>query len=249
MAELRDGRPDRNVLITCPTTTEIGAYGSNTARVKIIQKINHDGEINRARYCPQNIDLIATRTTAGPTYVFDRTRHSLNPSSDGKCKPDIILSGQTGEGYGLSWNPLKQGHILAASEDTTVCHWDINTYKKGENTLSPVNTYRGHTAFVEDVAWHNHHEDVFASVGDDRYLLFWDTRDKPDSPKQRVLAHDGEVNAVSFSPANEFLLATASGDKTVALWDMRNTKSKLHSLEAHTDEVLQLAWSPFHETV
>lgn len=30
---------------------------------------------------------------------------------------------------------------------------------------------------------------------------------------------------------------------------MRNTKSKLHSLEAHTDEVLQLAWSPHHETV
>lgn len=228
---------------------EIGAYGSNTARVKIIQKINHDGEVNRARYCPQNIDLIATRTTSGPTYIFDRTRHSLNPSNDGKCKPDIILTGQTGEGYGLSWNPLKQGHILAASEDTTVCHWDINTYKKGENTLSPVNTYRGHSAFVEDVAWHNHHEDIFASVGDDKYLLFWDTRNKPDSPKQRVLAHDGEVNAVSFSPANEFLLATGSGDKTVALWDMRNTKSKLHSLEAHTDEVLQLAWSPFHETV
>lgn len=151
--------------------------------------------------------------------------------------------------YGLAWNPLKQGHILAASEDTTVCHWDINSYKKGDNTIQPVQTYRGHSAIVEDVAWHNYHESLFASVGDDRQLLLWDTRGKADEPKQRIEAHAGEVNSVVFSPSNEFILCTGSSDKTVALWDMRNMKTKLHSLEAHTDEVLQLAWSPFHPTV
>lgn len=153
--------------------------------------------------------------------------------------------------YGLSWNSVKQGHILAASEDTTVCHWDINAYKKGDNTLQPVNTYRGHSSIVEDVAWHHFHENLFASVGDDRQLLVWDTRSSTsDSPKiRRAEAHDGEINSVVFSPSNEFILCTGSSDKTVALWDLRNTKTKLHSLEAHTDEVLQLAWSPFHETV
>lgn len=25
--------------------------------------------------------------------------------------------------YGLAWNPVSKGHILAASEDMTVCHW------------------------------------------------------------------------------------------------------------------------------
>ncbi|CAO1620760.1 unnamed protein product [Jaminaea pallidilutea] len=230
---------------------EIGSYGSNAARVRIIQKINHDGEVNRARYCPQNIDLIATRTVMGPTYIFDRTKHSLNPTPDGKCKPDMVLTGQEQEGYGLAWSPLKQGHILAASEDTTVCHWDINTYKKGEVNISPLATYRGHSAVVEDVAWHNFHESLFGSVGDDRRLLLWDTREKAESgPKQRVDdAHEGEINSLVFSPSNEHIMCTGSSDKTVALWDLRNTKVKLHSLEAHTDEVLQLAWSPFHETV
>lgn len=37
--------------------------------------------------------------------------------------------------------------------------------------MDPLNVYRGHTAIVEDVAWHNLQEDVFASVGDDRMLL------------------------------------------------------------------------------
>lgn len=157
----------------------------------------------------------------------------------------------TSRRYGLSWNPLKQGHILAASEDTTVCHWDVNSYKKGERTIHPLQTYRGHTAFVEDVAWHHFHESLFGSVGDDRQFLIWDDRSAGQSgPKQRVAdAHAGEINALSFSPSNEYIACTASSDRTVGLWDLRNTRVKLHSLESHTDEVLQLSWSPFHETV
>ncbi|MCO5581058.1 hypothetical protein L7F22_034933 [Adiantum nelumboides] len=229
---------------------EIGTYGGFTPKVTIHQKINHDGEVNRARYCPQNPDLIATRTALGPTYIFDRTKHSLQPSPDGKCKPDIILAGQEKEGYGLSWNPLKQGHILASSDDETVCYWDISAYKKGETTMDPVTTFHGHSSVVEDVAWHNLKETLFASVGDDRSMLIWDTRDKGSSPKQRVEnAHASEINAVLFSPANEHIICTGSSDKTLGLWDLRNLKTKLHSLEAHTDEVLQLAWSPHNETI
>ena len=44
---------------------------------------------------------------------------------------------------------MKQGHILAASEDQTVCEWDVNQYKKSDNVLEPLKTYRGHTAVVE----------------------------------------------------------------------------------------------------
>ena len=91
---------------------EIGSYSSASARIQVTQRINHEGEVNRARYCPQNCDLIATRAVSGLTYVFDRTKHSNQPDSDGKCRPDIVLEGQTREGYGLSWNPIRQGHIL-----------------------------------------------------------------------------------------------------------------------------------------
>lgn len=44
-------------------------------------------------------------------------------------------------------------------------------YTKGTASLDPLNVYKGHTSIVEDVAWHNLNEDVFASVGDDRMLL------------------------------------------------------------------------------
>lgn len=49
---------------------EIGSYSSASARIQVTQRINHEGEVNRARYCPQNCDLIATRAVSGLTYVF-----------------------------------------------------------------------------------------------------------------------------------------------------------------------------------
>ena len=29
---------------------------------------------------------------------------------------------------------------------------------------------------MQDVAWHNHNEHIFGSVGDDKQLIIWDTR-------------------------------------------------------------------------
>ncbi|KAJ2514500.1 Histone acetyltransferase type B subunit 2, partial [Coemansia sp. RSA 2049] len=235
-----------------PETGELGGYGGAECKIKIVQRINHDGEINRARYMPQNPDIIATKTVVenGAVFIFDRTRHPSTPSSDGVCQADIKLVGHSREGYGMSWSTLKEGHLLSASEDTTVCLWDIRAVAKEQRSLQPLQVFRGHTAIVEDVAWHSMHADIFASVGDDRRLLLWDTRKDPGAqPAADVVAHDSEVNCVAFNPKSEFVFATGSGDTTVALWDMRNLKNKLHSLEAHKDEVLQLAWSPKHETV
>lgn len=82
------------------------------------------------------------------------------------------------------------------------------------------------------------------------HLISWDTRStSSDKPVHNIHAHLAEVNCVAFSPASEFILATGSGDRTVALWDLRNLKSKLHSFESHQDEILQLAWSPHNETI
>ncbi|KAK4048583.1 Histone acetyltransferase type B subunit 2 [Microbotryomycetes sp. JL221] len=231
---------------------EIGAHTDTGPRVQITQSINHTGEVNRARYMPQNPDLIATKTVMGEVYVFDRTKHASQPTND-QCKPDITLRGHTKEGYGLSWNPLESraGHLLSASEDTTVCHWDVNAYTKGESSIEPLTVYKGHTAIVEDVAWHCLQDSIFGSVGDDRQLLLWDTRGNSGAvkPTARVEAHESEVNSLAFAPHNENILITGSADKTVALWDMRNLKLKLHTFEAHTEEVLQLAWSPHNETI
>jgi len=172
---------------------EIGEYNDTQPRIKIQQSIVHDGEVNRARYMPQNCDLIATKTASGQVHVFDRTKHPTQPKADDdKPKPDITLNGHTKEGYvgysrfpqltckltnicryGLAWNATTagEGHLLSASEDTTVCHWDIKAYSKSNSVLEPLRIYRGHSSVVEDVAWHPEADNVFASVADDMMLM------------------------------------------------------------------------------
>jgi len=217
-------------------------------RIQIIQKINHKGEVNRARYMPQNPDLIATKAVSGEVYVFDRTKHSSEPERGGQCKPDITLVGQHKEGYGLAWSPLKKGHILGASEDMTVCHWDINSYTKSKTTIEPTTVFRGHTAVVGDVDWHATQDHTFASVGDDKMLMVWDTRASGE-PVLKIQAHEREILAVSYSPAVDHLLLTGSADNTIILHDLRTPAKRLHTFESHTDEVLHLSWSPRNPTI
>lgn len=101
-------------------------------QVQIIQQINHDGEVNRARYMPQNPFIIATKTVNAEVYVFDYSKHPSKPPLDGACNPDLRLRGHNTEGYGLSWSQFKQGHLLSGSDDAQICLWDINAVPKNK---------------------------------------------------------------------------------------------------------------------
>lgn len=113
---------------------EFGGFGAVTGKVETEIKINHDGEVNRARYMPHNQTIIATKSPSAEVwiipyaytmvislqvFVFDYTKH-LSVPKDTICKPQLRLRGHTKEGYGLSWNPNHQGYILSASDDQTV---------------------------------------------------------------------------------------------------------------------------------
>jgi histone-binding protein RBBP4 len=239
---------------------EFGGFAGLECRLSVTQKIVHEGEVNRARYQPQNPDIIATMSVSGDVLIFDRTKHPNSPTSN-DCKPDIRLKGHSAEGYksvlfcaknryGLSWNPHKPGHLVTASDDTTVRHWDISSFQKANREIQATTTYTTHDAVVNDVSFHPLHDSLFASVSDDLTLQIHDIRSTSTSqPAHKVKAHSQPVNSLSFNPSAEFVLLTASSDKTVALWDLRNLKLKLHSFEGHRDEVTTVAWSPHEEPI
>lgn len=231
---------------------EVGGFGQAAGKVQVVQQINHDGEVNRARAQPQNPQLVATKTVSAEVYVFDVTRHPSKPPDSGRCTPDLKLRGHKTEGYGLSWSPFKEGHLLSGSDDAQICVWDVSgmTARNHRATVDAVATYVSHGGVVEDVAWHLRHENVFGSVGDDHMLFIWDTRSPAGGgPSDRCEAHAAEVNCLAFNPFNEYVLATGSADKAVALHDMRNLSKRLHTFSNHTEEVFQIGWSPKNETI
>lgn len=248
---------------------DVGGYASTYGKVEIVQSIPHTLEVHRARVMPQQSHIIATKNPSSDVYVFDRSRHPAHPGARATPTPDFKLVGHEKEGYGLSWSAREQGLLLSGSEDHLVCLWDLSSKIQSSATvfsstipslpqshtgatsvLQALHTYRGHSDIVEDVQWSPHHSHQFASCGDDKFVIIWDKRVKENnSIAYKIEAHSGEVNALSFNPINENLLISGSSDRTLALWDLRATSSKLHSFESHNDQITAVEWSPFSETI
>lgn len=122
---------------------ESGGFGAEFGKVQIIQQINHDGEVNRARYMPQNPVIIATKTVSAEVYVFDNTKHPSKPSQEGHCLPDLRLRGHKTEGYGLSWSTFKEGHLLSGSDDAQICLWDISGSTRSHGIMEAKQIFQG----------------------------------------------------------------------------------------------------------
>jgi len=224
-------------------------FAGKESKFKIETQIAHQGEVNRARYMPQQYSIIATQTPSAEIHIFDYFKHPSKPESPETVKPELKLVGQKKEGYGLSWNPLKKGILLGASHDGTISTWNIESAPQLYGNLEPLATYSEHIGAVEDVAWSRFHPEIFVSGGDDKRLLVWDTRKENKKPIQQIEAHSGGILSVDFNPFNENVLATASVDKTIAIWDIRNFSSKQYSLKQHQDEVSVVTWAPFNEAL
>eukprot|EP00188_Purpureofilum_apyrenoidigerum_P002911 Plantae.Rhodophyta-Purpureofilum_apyrenoidigerum.ctg29620.p1 GENE.Plantae.Rhodophyta-Purpureofilum_apyrenoidigerum.ctg29620~~Plantae.Rhodophyta-Purpureofilum_apyrenoidigerum.ctg29620.p1 ORF type:complete len:333 (-),score=36.00 Plantae.Rhodophyta-Purpureofilum_apyrenoidigerum.ctg29620:29-1027(-) len=228
-------------------SAENGAIGGNlksklheVEKVEIIQKINHEGEVNRAKSMPQNFYLVATKAPSGQVLVFDTNRHTLKPSVRGVCTPQLRLGGHKREGFGLCWNAVHEGQLLSGSDDALICHYDVLA-KKMSDIVDPTGVFTSHQASVNDVAWHYHQAHLFGSVSEDRKLMLWDMRThNRTKPRHVVQAHEQAVNSLAFNPEIDFLVMTGSSDKSIALWDMRKLDRSLYSLTGHDGGVLQV---------
>tara|TARA_R110002060_G_scaffold27974_3_gene37913 strand:+ start:478 stop:987 length:510 start_codon:yes stop_codon:yes gene_type:complete len=127
---------------------------------------------------------------------------------------------------------------------------DLKTMSGKDNHVKAARIYTHHKAVVNDVQYHPLHKSLIGTVSDDCTLQILDVR-QGDLKEASVTcdAHTDAVNALAFNHASEYVLATASADKTIGIWDLRNLKDKLHSLEGHGDAVTSLAWHPHEESI
>ncbi|KXJ94633.1 hypothetical protein Micbo1qcDRAFT_232079 [Microdochium bolleyi] len=111
--------------------------------------------------------------------------------------------------------------------------------------------FRGHTAVVTDTDWNPFNDRIVASASDDGKVMIWhvpqgfslftDAEEPADvSPVAKLTGHTRKVGQVLFNPAADNILASASGDLSVKLWDITTGSAPL-ALK-HSDIVQSLSW-------
>jgi histone-binding protein RBBP4 len=180
---------------------------------------NFDGSVvkkQRARYMPQNHFIVASRGPNPEIYIWDVSKHSSFPDEKSTFSPQGVCIGHEKEGYAMAWSPHTAGSLLSGSEDGTVKLWDVTvayaTGSKPGTQIMNAQTFRAHTATVEDVAWHCMDPNMMGSVGDDQRICIWDIRHANTSPQQPIHnitnAHESDINCIAFNPLLEYIVAT-----------------------------------------
>ena len=134
--------------------------------------------------------------------------------------------------------------------DTTFasCSTDqkIHVCRLGETR--PVKTFHGHQNEVNAIKWDPQGR-LLASCSDDMTLKIWNM--VKDTPVHNLQAHNKEIYTIKWSPTGPgtmnpnatLLLASASFDSTVRLWDVDRGVCQ-NTLVKHSEPVYSVAFSP-----
>ncbi|KFO35612.1 F-box-like/WD repeat-containing protein TBL1XR1 [Fukomys damarensis] len=186
----------------------------------------------------------------GPIFALKWNKKGNYILSAGVDKTTIIWDAHTGEAkqqfpfhsapaLDVDW----QNNTTFASCSTDMC---IHVCRLGCDR--PVKTFQGHTNEVNAIKW-DPSGMLLASCSDDMTLKIWSM--KQDSCVHDLQAHSKEIYTIKWSPTGpatsnpnaSIMLASASFDSTVRLWDVERGVC-IHTLTKHQEPVYSVAFSP-----
>jgi hypothetical protein len=231
--------------------------------------VGHEGLVKDVATHPNNANIVVTVGDDGKVKVFD-----LSSSRTGCCKTTFVLESKPNSRARRSVIMRGDGTIAAASR-TVIKIWDLETCSLKYSisgvqdgitaiTFHPTDSdvvlvamengylqsfrkqiceasVRAHRHSISDLAFLSTGSH-FLTVSEDMHMKLFDMNSLQ---HVRSFAHKSVVTSVRVSPVDDNLAATASGDKTVRLWQLygAHPRDECWVLEGHIAWVSCLEFS------
>uniref|UniRef100_A0A3P9BDI9 DNA excision repair protein ERCC-8 n=1 Tax=Maylandia zebra TaxID=106582 RepID=A0A3P9BDI9_9CICH len=128
----------------------------------------------------------------------------------------------------VQWYPYDTGMFVSSSFDKTMKVWDTETLKPAEVFQFEGNVYCHHLSPIA-----RKHSLIAVGTTNPKIQLC----DLKSGSRIHILqGHRAEVLSVRWSPRYEHILATASADSKVKVWDVRRASGSLFTLDQHNGD-------------
>ncbi|XP_019733589.1 DNA excision repair protein ERCC-8 [Hippocampus comes] len=167
----------------------------------------------------------------GVIVIYDLENFSGKPQYTCKAVSTIGRSSKYAHKFSVEtvqWYPYDTGMFVSSSFDKTMKVWDTETLKPAEVFEFEDTVYSHHLSPIA-----RKHSLIAVGTKDPKVQLC----DLNSGSKIQVLqGHRAEVLSVRWSPRYEHILATASADSKVRVWDVRRASGCLLTLDQHNSD-------------
>ncbi|XP_044946874.1 protein HEAT STRESS TOLERANT DWD 1-like [Hordeum vulgare subsp. vulgare] len=230
----------------------------DTEPILHLQRVAHEGSINRIRSMNQNPHICATWGDTGHVQVWDFSSFiaSLEDSETVADKdngiihhhvPLKVFSGHKDEGYAIDWSPKVTGRLVSGDCNKCIHLWEPSSSDWSVDT----EPFVGHSASVEDLQWNPTEENMFASCSVDGTIAIWDIRQGRKPCYAPVKVHNSDVNVISWNSLAGCLIASGCDDGSISVHDIRaietgeSGKSLVAHFAYHKHPITSVEWSPY----
>ena len=185
-----------------------------------IAQFRHKAEGYAMEWSPHSFGRLASGSCDAQLWLYAAADE--NCSSFVK-ETQVGLQSHKGSIEDIQWSP-SQEHVLATcSVDQTIKLWDLRATQ-----MKCQMTFKAHDCDVNVISWNTHTKFLLASGDDKGEFRIWDLRmignsgagnNKELDSITKIRWHTQAITSIQFEPREESVLAVASADNKLTLWD------------------------------
>jgi WD40 repeat protein len=150
----------------------------------------------------------------------------------------------------LTWNPIDQTRLAVCYTNGDLKCFNLNTGSQ-QKALTVDWIGERSTQTIHRISWSRHEAHLLASGNSEGSIKLYDIR------AGKTFIQCFKLKGAISSPCRDFkfnsidgnMIASASDNGRLMIWDRRTVAKPLMNTEAHKNKVLTIAWNPFSEWI